>query len=58
MKRRQTYPEYLETMKAYRFSPLDYETWKSWDDFYRAKREGKDSVRMLGFPEREEVPSE
>ncbi len=30
----QTYAEYLETMKAYHFCPIDYETWFDWMLYY------------------------
>lgn len=26
----QSYPEYLETMRAYSFIPMDYDLWVSW----------------------------
>ncbi len=26
----QTYAEYLETMRAYNFNPMDYELWFDW----------------------------
>lgn len=35
---RQTYEEYLETMKAYRFSPISRELWQNWEDYYLALR--------------------
>jgi len=31
---RQTYEEYLETMKVYRFIPLDPKSWQEWEDHY------------------------
>lgn len=30
----QTYAEYLETMAAYRFAPLDEPTWQQWQVHY------------------------
>lgn len=30
----QTYEQYLATMRAYRFYPLDRETWQSWQIHY------------------------
>lgn len=34
----QTYSEYLATMKAYNFYPLDRATWQEWQDYYASKR--------------------
>lgn len=32
--RRQTYEQYLETMKAYNFYPMDRELWQDWQVHY------------------------
>ena len=34
----QTYKEYLETMKAYGFHPLDRKTWEMWAEHYSGRR--------------------
>lgn len=34
----QTYAEYLATMRAYNFQPLDRATWNDWQAYYAAKR--------------------
>ena len=33
----QTYEEYLATMRAYHFHPLDRATWESWQEDYRKR---------------------
>ncbi len=30
----QTYTEYLATMRAYKFYPLDFATWKAWQIYH------------------------
>ena len=30
----QTYAEYLETMKAYNFRPMERELWQDWQDWH------------------------
>jgi polyphosphate kinase 2 (PPK2 family) len=31
------YARYLETMKAYRFAPLDFPTWSNWQRYHDAQ---------------------
>lgn len=36
----QTYNEYLETMKAYRFNPDSYESWAVWQHYHEKRNPG------------------
>lgn len=40
----QTYEQYLETMKAYRFHPLDRETWQLWQVHHHGHFKPSESV--------------
>ena len=40
----QSYAEYLATMKAYNFNPLDRDTWQWWQDLHERRQAAVDSA--------------